>query len=370
MHQAAAGGDVAEVRYCIEVQQLDVDSRDQDGDTPLHRAIIGGSPHLVPMLRYLISKNADVEAVLSSNSPYAGESPLMLASRYGKLDAVRVLLQEGRANANHTDLWGVAVLSVAAEYADTETIKILIQYGANINGQLMRPSGHPLICASRRTGGIPVMQALLEGNPKRFVISKCLSILMKESTFSCEKFRVVLDHCRTTMSEVEVVEVLLHKNEDDAIALHQSKSREIAKLLVEQPRRGQEQRLLPVCREQLVQRNRSGWTPYTEARRSIRYSQPSIEDKSCYLGTFESLALSISGDTEVECASTATKIRKSNHCTIAVRLNPALNDFQISVAQEAFPLVLDATGLADCIVHAIFGYLSPLDVMKRTQMSA
>ena len=49
-----------------------------------------------------------------------------------------------------------------------------------------------------------------------------------------------------------------------------------------------------------------------------------------------------------------------------VKLNPALSDFQRLVAEETLKLVLGTTGLPDCIVYAILGCLSPLDVMKQT----
>lgn len=89
------------------------------------------------------------------------------------------------------------------------------------------------------------------------------------------------------------------------------------------------------------------------------------EELLAYLGMFESLPLSIPVNEATSSASTSTKRRRLTD-RIAVRLNPSLNDFQRSVATEALELIMGATGLPDRVGYAVLGYLSPLDVMKRS----
>ena len=90
------------------------------------------------------------------------------------------------------------------------------------------------------------------------------------------------------------------------------------------------------------------------------------KDLVAYLGTFETQALSIPA------TSATTKRHQSNQhhdsLAIAVKFNPALNSFQQSVAQEALALVVDTTPeLPESTAHIILGYLSPLDMMKRSK---
>lgn len=76
--------------------------------------------------------------------------------------------------------------------------------------------------------------------------------------------------------------------------------------------------------------------------------------------TFASLALSIPGG---NCGE--TKQRKlTDNCT-AVKPNPALNSFQLVVAEEALELIVDATDLPDSVAPTMLGNLSALDVLNR-----
>lgn len=75
-----------------------------------------------------------------------------------------------------------------------------------------------------------------------------------------------------------------------------------------------------------------------------------------YLGSFQSLAMSIPGNVDLQSA-------------VAVKLNPALNDFQRSVAEEVLELIMNTTGLIDSVAYAVLGYLSPVDAMKRRRIA-
>lgn len=81
------------------------------------------------------------------------------------------------------------------------------------------------------------------------------------------------------------------------------------------------------------------------------------EELDAYLELYESLPLSIPGAMAICDSSSVTKRRKLN-TTCAVKLNPALNYFQQSVAQEALDLATEMTVGVDAFAPAILGYLS------------
>ena len=59
-HRFAPGGLLAAVKYLVEELHMDVNAADQDGNTALHNAASRGDNE---MIRYLVSKGADVKAV-------------------------------------------------------------------------------------------------------------------------------------------------------------------------------------------------------------------------------------------------------------------------------------------------------------------
>ena len=59
-HRNAPSGLLAAVKYLVEELHADVNSRDHEGNTPLHNAAARGDNE---MIQYLVSKGADVKAV-------------------------------------------------------------------------------------------------------------------------------------------------------------------------------------------------------------------------------------------------------------------------------------------------------------------
>lgn len=74
------------VEYLVGALKCDVNSRNQEGITPLHNAAQIG--HLV-MVRYLIENKAEI--VCYDNS---GDTPLHLAARKNHLDVVKFLTEK------------------------------------------------------------------------------------------------------------------------------------------------------------------------------------------------------------------------------------------------------------------------------------
>lgn len=120
-----------------------------------------------------------------------------------------------------------------------------------------------------------------------------------------------------------------------SIPLYGSRSVDISKLLVEQPRR-RDGRLLPVCGALLLLRLNS-------------MAADLAADVGAFVETLTTLALPIPDDSTA-CAFSRKMPTAKNWCSIAVKPYPALNDFQQSVEDAAFDMIMTT---------AILGYLSP-----------
>ncbi|XP_024188925.1 ankyrin-1 isoform X2 [Rosa chinensis] len=159
LHFAAREGQSEMCKYLLEELKLDVDTKDEDGDTPLiHAARLGhtdtakllleygANPSIasdlgatalhhsaglgnIELLRYLISKGVDV------NSQSDAGSPLIWAAGHDQPDAVKVLL-EHHANAGakvNMSAGGATPLHIAADIGNLEIIKCLLKAGADPN---------------------------------------------------------------------------------------------------------------------------------------------------------------------------------------------------------------------------------------------
>lgn len=425
IHKACQRCDLEAVRRFLEVEDVGVDCRDVNGDTPLIIAVLEGllswnEAATSAVISYLISKNANVEAITTGRA-HCRNTALMIASYHGKLQVVDMLLQQGKANVNYSipvtgktalywatmhdeglsvvptllqhgantnpvlaHAWdspllnacsidensadivqqllecganlhakngdGTTAIHYAAERSEQEaTLQLLIAHGANVNVH-SEHTDHRRTPLSRAAhfGQVATLRVLLEHGAKvDFIFENGYSILHQAEPDNFNIFRVLLDHCRSTMTGAEFGSLLLQADRDGCIALQYINSVKVAKLFIEQPR-GRDQQLLPACHKQLV------CTPL---------SSSCSDNISEYLETFQSRVLSTpSGATS---PPKRQKTATTNH-NIAVKLNPSLNDFQRSVAEEALELVLDATDCPDYMAHAILGYLSPLDLMKRS----
>ena len=87
LHKAAAAGDIAEVKRLLALGFVDVNAKDNDGDTSLHRASYNGHMEVVKLL---LAAGADVNAINR-----IGETPLYWASLGGYAEVVKILKAAG-----------------------------------------------------------------------------------------------------------------------------------------------------------------------------------------------------------------------------------------------------------------------------------
>ena len=124
-------GDLSGVKQCVE-HGADVNSKDNDGCTPLHWSSWNG---YLDIVKYLIEQGVDVNC--KSNN---GSTPLHLSSRYGYLDIVKHLIENGadvnsKDNGGRTPLhWSSRVMTNwPSRKGHLDIAKYLIERGANWN---------------------------------------------------------------------------------------------------------------------------------------------------------------------------------------------------------------------------------------------
>lgn len=301
IHVVAGRGDLAAVRHFVEKKGVGVNTRVVSAVnvewTPLHLAC---RSNRLEVVRYLISKGADVNAVAYN------KTPLTAACYRGFAELATLLLQLG-ADVKYETPERESALTIALSYRRTHVIRaVLAQYSS---------------------------------------------------------------------TDPDFVWALLRAQHRGKTLFQRADTAEIAQVLLEQSH--QDDQLSPVCHEMLTIRNGAGLTRLEETRGSIDKLKNQtwfnmreilrLGNLVKYLSSFEDLPLAVPESISV--SSRAGSKRRKVHGRIAVKPNPGLSEFQLSVAKETLAFVLKTLFVPDNVAYGILGYLSPVDVMRRSSGS-
>src|SRR6201999_4407432 len=124
----AAYHDKADVAAQLSAAGADAKLANRYGVTPLSLACTNGDADLV---KTLLKAGADPNTTI----PSSGETVLMTASRTGKTEPVRALIEAG-ARVDATDRKGQTALMWAADEDHAEVITLLVQSGADLHARL------------------------------------------------------------------------------------------------------------------------------------------------------------------------------------------------------------------------------------------
>jgi ankyrin repeat protein len=192
IHAAAERHDITAVRALLDADARLVNLTDRFGGTPLHRAILSGSPDIVTLL---LDRGADVHAVHGSTSwPASGLTnhqaidmaiwggrrhrgnldiarllvsrgatyDLTIASALGDLASVRRMLDGNPSRISEARRCGRRPLPAAVEFGHDDIARLLLERGANPRWEEWdAPRGTALHSAARK-GNLAMVKLLLE----------------------------------------------------------------------------------------------------------------------------------------------------------------------------------------------------------------
>lgn len=111
---------------CNPGNQADINVRDKDGETPLHK-LLNRQEIPTDLLEAFLGRGADVN-IEDKNS----ERPLYEAAWWGENAAIRVIIKKV-TDVNDNNHWGRTALHGAAWAGQEETVKLLLAHGADVD---------------------------------------------------------------------------------------------------------------------------------------------------------------------------------------------------------------------------------------------
>jgi len=198
---------IDKVKALIENTPSLVNSKDMDGRTPLHWAARGV---YFEIMEYLIKKGADVnakdnnqiypiESVTVRNHPLSlkllidngaktdvsdneGSYIIHIAAQYGYIEEIKILLENGSYLEIKDNYQRTPLIIASREGGDYETVKYLIEKGANINA--VDKNGYSPISLAAWRGYENIVNLLLDKNAVIIVSGKDGSKLLQ---YACDK---------------------------------------------------------------------------------------------------------------------------------------------------------------------------------------
>jgi len=151
LFRACCEGSVEDVQNCLKILNIDPNSQDGKGDTAL---ILASRRGFEDKIRVLLDAGAMVNVRNKK-----GSSALIAAAMNGHLKLCQILLEHG-ANVNDETESQDTAISLCVWQNHTEVCLLLMRHGADISH--VDKFGDTLLLDSARHGNVPVMRELLE----------------------------------------------------------------------------------------------------------------------------------------------------------------------------------------------------------------
>jgi ankyrin repeat protein len=185
LHLAAWGGHPEAITFLVE-KGCEVNSESQGKHTPLHYAATGGNADAI---RKLMELGAKLEVTESKD----GRTPLMEAIEAKKPEAVKVLIEEYKADFQKKNRVGNSSINLACMKGNLEVVEILQKHGANMEHKGLTSwtplhhasaNNHPELCEHLLKLGVDIEARSDAGytplhNAARWGFVKCCQVLIK-----------------------------------------------------------------------------------------------------------------------------------------------------------------------------------------------
>lgn len=152
LFEAAAFGDLAQLRQLLDSGKAQVNARSADGATALHFACFFAQPECA---EELIKRGAELEAVAVA---FGKVRPLHSAAA-GRSSAILEQLLDAGADPDQRQDQGWTALHSAAQHGDLAMTRLLLQHGADLN---VKSDGGQTALELARAGGHAEVVQLLE----------------------------------------------------------------------------------------------------------------------------------------------------------------------------------------------------------------
>ncbi|OBS16221.1 hypothetical protein FPOA_13027 [Fusarium poae] len=151
---AAENGHEAVVKMLLDTGKVDVDAKDKGGQTPLWWAATNGHEAVVKMLVDMGKVDVDAE-------DYIGRTPLSLAATNGHEAVVKMLVDMGKVDVDAEDYIGRTPLSLAARNGHEAVVKMLVDMG-KVDVDAKDKGGQTPLSLAARNGHEAVVKMLLD----------------------------------------------------------------------------------------------------------------------------------------------------------------------------------------------------------------
>jgi ankyrin repeat protein len=126
--EAVEEGDLDKIKKIFNKPGFNVNVKDKDGNTPL---IIASREGHTDIVKVLLDKGADIDVVDKSS---IGTTALIIALKGSHTDIAELLVEKG-ADVKIKDRHGFTALMCASYFGYTKMVKLLIEKGADINAK-------------------------------------------------------------------------------------------------------------------------------------------------------------------------------------------------------------------------------------------